>query len=191
MQEFIGFSWADDVHAAFEVLRHFGHRRQLLLGVLMQVQWHHDVVVSRVLDAAFLGDDERRRTVGDNAQGTATGQKLHALQPMCTHDDQVGILLHGNIVNVFKNGTDAHGGAHLVGVVALGLFFPRLHAQPRIGHFLLGTDDVKQQDFTFECLPYDDCVFQCNVTHWGKVHRDEDAVLCHFRVDQFLNEGSS
>ena len=50
---------------------------------------------------------------------------------------------------------------------------------------------MEQHDFTFKRLSDDNGVFEGNVTHRSEVHWDEDAVLCHFGVDQFLSEGSS
>ena len=179
LQEFVRLRGADDVHTAVEVRGHLCDRGQLLLGVLVQVERDHDVIVSGILDATLLGNDERRGTVGDNAQGATAGQELHALESMSAHDDEVGVLLHRDVVNVLKYRADSDRCAHRVRVRSRGFFIPGFHAQTGIGHLLFGADDVEQHDFTFKRLSDDNGVFKGNVTHRSEVHRDEDAVLCH------------
>ena len=69
----------------------------------MQVQRDDDVIVSGGFDAALLGDDERRRAVGNDAQGPPSCQELHALESVGSHDDEVGVLLNSDVIDVFEN----------------------------------------------------------------------------------------
>ena len=145
----------------------------------MQVEGNHNIIVPGFFDPLFLGDDKRGRTIGDNSQGAPSGEELHAFQAVGPHDDQIGILFNGNIVDVFKNGPDADGGLDRVGVIPIEPLHQDFYAKPSIRHLLFRGDDVKQEDFTLECFSDDKSVFQRDLTHRSEVHGDEDAMLRH------------
>ena len=185
LQKLIGFRRADDVHAALKYLT-ISATVDASAWCLVEVQRDDDVICPEALmprSWVMMNGVEQLVTMRRARPPVRNCMPLSPWVP----DDEVGVLLNSDVIDVFENRSDANGRAHRVRVLRRGLFFP---ASMRKRHVISFLEPMMWSNMISlsNALPTT-IVFEGDVTT-GVILGDKDALLCH-GVDQFLSEGSS
>ena len=129
--------------------------------------------VSRIgRDWVTITGTEHSRTI----LSASPRDELHALQTMGSHDDQVGIHFHRHIVNVVEEVSNANRRLDNA-FERRQLLFGKGPSRWRASAKLFFGHDVKQVQFTVQCLAHSKRVVDGVGGHGSEVHRDQNAVL--------------
>ena len=175
------------MHPSFEVLRHFSHDCELLLGVLVQVQRNNNVVVACLANGTRLGDDERHRTFSYNLQCSTARDELQALKAVGPHDDQVGVHFDGNIVDVIEQVANSHRRFCRTVKIFEQIGCKCIEPFSGFAKFILFGHNVHEMEFAAQCISDGNGVVHSIGRCWGEIHWYEDAMLRHApKIDRSL-----